>query len=82
MYTTTCAQIFQPMLDECPHVVQKATNEALLEPITIEEVKRAIFQIVPTKTGPQLVQWIIFSTSLEGYSTRDIPPHQGFLQIT
>ncbi|XP_056173433.1 uncharacterized protein LOC130139772 [Syzygium oleosum] len=53
LYESVGNRNFQPILDQCPPLAQEGMNEALEAPVTLEEVKKAVFQLGATKApGP------------------------------
>lgn len=49
LYHTIRDRNFQPVLNQCSHSIRVETDVALLASITMEEVRRAVFQIAPLK---------------------------------
>lgn len=53
LYESEGPREFQPILDICPTVINAQMNESLLIPISMEEVKEAVFQLGSLKAlGP------------------------------
>lgn len=53
LYKTVGPRNFQPVLDQCPSPVNEEMNKQMLENVTMEEVKEAVFQLGALKaSGP------------------------------
>lgn len=53
LYTSAGSRDYGPLLDQCQQVVTSEMNEQLVSMVTIEEVRRATFQLGTTKApGP------------------------------
>lgn len=51
LFTLVGRRNYQPVLDQCPVVVNEEMNADLIKPVTREEVKKVIFQLGATKAS-------------------------------